>query len=142
VFYELLTGAAPFLGTPHEVLFAHLGSAPKPLPDTVPQVVQEAVMRLLRKRPEERFQDAAALDQALEECESQLRAQSMPNYVSGAMSQSSLPQIGSASSLGSGLGPSSRTPPPPSAASTPPVLAMPSTVSVPSAHSIPPPPSG
>lgn len=74
VFYEILTGSAPFVGTPHEVLFAHLGTPPKPLPETVPQVVADVVMRLLRKRPEERFAHAAALELALEECEMALRA--------------------------------------------------------------------
>ena len=73
VFYELLTGSAPFVGTPHEVLFAHLGTPPKPLPESVPQLVADVVMRLLRKRPEERFANAAALELALEECEMMLR---------------------------------------------------------------------
>ncbi len=73
VFYELLTGSAPFVGTPHEVLFAHLGTPPKPLPESVPQLVSDVVMRLLRKRPEERFANAAALELALEECEMMLR---------------------------------------------------------------------
>ena len=67
VFYEILTGSAPFVGTPHEVLFAHLGTPPKPLPETVPQMIAEVVMRLLRKRPEERYAHAAALELALEE---------------------------------------------------------------------------
>ncbi|HNN90725.1 MAG TPA: serine/threonine-protein kinase [Pseudomonadota bacterium] len=74
VFYEILTGSAPFVGTPHEVLFAHLGTPPKPLPETVPQMIAEVVMRLLRKRPEERYAHAAALELALEECEMALRA--------------------------------------------------------------------
>jgi len=83
VFYELLTGNAPFLGSPHEVLFAHLGTEPKPLPDTVPMVVQEVVMRLLRKRPDDRFANAAALDAALEECETLLRVGTAPSLSSG-----------------------------------------------------------
>ncbi len=74
VFYEILTGSAPFVGTPHEVLFAQLGTPPKPLPDTVPQMIADVVMRLLRKRPEERYAHAAALELALEECEMALRA--------------------------------------------------------------------
>ena len=74
VFYEVLTGSAPFVGTPHEVLFAHLGTPPKPLPETVPQIITDVVMRLLRKRPEERFAHAASLELALEECEMALRA--------------------------------------------------------------------
>jgi len=83
LFYEILTGAAPFLGSPHEVLLAHLGSQPAPLPGTVPQIVQDVVMRLLRKRPDERFPNAAALEQALEECEFALRTAGAPSYSSG-----------------------------------------------------------
>ena len=82
LFYELLTGQAPFLGTPHEVLLAHMSSQPRALPEAVPQFVSEIVMRLLRKRPEERFANAAELDQYLEECEATLRAPAMPGYSS------------------------------------------------------------
>ena len=92
LFYELLTGQAPFLGTPHEVLFAHLGSEPKPLPETVPQVVQDIVMRLLRKKPEERYANAALLDQVLEEAEEAMRAGS-----SGVYSGTSYPPVSAAS---------------------------------------------
>lgn len=81
LFYELLTGAAPFLGTPHEVLMAHISSEPKQLPDSIAPCVQEVVMRLLRKRPEDRYENAAALDRALEECEEQLRAGGMMSGV-------------------------------------------------------------
>ncbi len=83
LFYELLTGAAPFLGSPHEVLFAHLGTEPAPLPEWVPSMVRDVVMRLLRKRPDDRFPNAALLEQALEECEMALRSPSLPSYVSG-----------------------------------------------------------
>lgn len=97
LFYELLTGQAPFLGTPHEVLFAHLGSEPKPLPETVPLVVQDIVMRLLRKKPEERYANAALLDQALEEAEEAMRAGG-----SGLYSGTSYPPV-SAASASSGV---------------------------------------
>jgi serine/threonine-protein kinase len=155
LFYELLTGQAPFLGTPHEVLFAHLGSEPKPLPDTVPQVVQDVVMRLLRKKPEERYPDAAALDQALEAAEESLRA-----GASGMHSGMSFPPVTANSAIsgmltpvagipaarvnalaGGGLGDisggvrvpsqsSSHTPAPRSAASTPPPALTPPAVAV------------
>jgi serine/threonine-protein kinase len=78
VFYELLTGQAPFLGSPHEVLLAHLGAEPRPLPDTTPGMVVEVVQRLLRKRPDERFASAGELEQALEECELALRTSGIP----------------------------------------------------------------
>ena len=99
LFYELLTGQAPFLGTPHEVLFAHLGNEPAPLPDSVPQVVKDIVMRLLRKKPEERYANAAQLDQALEAAEEALRGGS-----SGVYSGASFPPVGSAISGPAGLG--------------------------------------
>lgn len=74
LFYELLTGDAPFLGTPHEVLFAHLGTPPKPLPENVPVIVSDVVMRLLRKRPDDRYPSASDLEHALEDCELALRS--------------------------------------------------------------------
>ncbi len=136
LFYELLTGQAPFLGTPHEVLFAHLGNEPAPLPDTVPQVVQEIVMRLLRKKPEERYANAAQLDQALEAAEEVMRA----GASSGLYSSTSFPSVSSGSSLGGvvqGGGPRNESSggirvPPPSSVSGPSRTQPPSSVSGPS----------
>ncbi len=131
LFYELLTGQAPFLGTPHEVLFAHLGSEPKPLPETVPQVVQDIVMRLLRKKPEERYANAALLDQALEEAEEAMRAGSSGLYsgtsyppVSAASASSAVPVASSTSVQSTRYENSSglRTPPPSLSPSQPPSM--------------------
>ena len=73
LFYELLTGQPPFVGTPHDVLFAHLGRQPEPLPESIPACVQEVVMKLLRKKPDERYQSAVDLEHALEACEDTMR---------------------------------------------------------------------
>ena len=76
LFYELLTGQPPFVGTPHDVLFAHLGRQPEPLPESIPACVQEVVMKLLRKKPDERYQNAGELEHALEACEDTMRGPS------------------------------------------------------------------
>ncbi|MFO0576537.1 MAG: protein kinase [Polyangia bacterium] len=133
LFYEVLTGNAPFIGTPHEVLFAHLGSQPKPLPEHVPQIVSDVVMKLLRKKPEERYQNAQELDSALEDCEEAMRAP-----YGGGLSGAVFAPVGANGGAPSGSsGSQPRTPPsgrssPPSGRSSPPVDQAPSRPSVPS----------
>ncbi|MFO0622852.1 MAG: protein kinase [Polyangia bacterium] len=90
LFYELLTGQPPFVGTPHDVLFAHLGRQPDPLPESIPSCVQDVVMKLLRKKPEERFQSAVELEHALEACEDQLRGPSISSASNPALSTSTI----------------------------------------------------
>ena len=56
--YELLSGAAPFKGTPIELQIAHMQDTPKPLRDLRPELSPElssAVMRMLEKEPGERW---------------------------------------------------------------------------------------
>ena len=66
VLYECLTGRPPFVGKrPYELLDAHLNAAPPPLPSTVPPRLATAVMRMLAKRPADRFADMAAVEAAL-----------------------------------------------------------------------------
>ncbi len=90
LFYEILTGQPPFVGTPHDVLFAHLGRQPEPLPDSIPQCVTEVVMKLLRKKPEERFQSAVELEQALESCEDTLRGPSISSASNPVLTESTV----------------------------------------------------
>ena len=66
--YELLTGQVPFAGEPLEVLWAHMYLAPKPpreLNPEIPQEVEQIVLRLLRKNPDERYPSAADVEEAL-----------------------------------------------------------------------------
>ena len=56
--YELLTGAPPFSGTPIELQIAHMQDTPIPIRDRRSELSLElsgAVMRMLLKKPEERW---------------------------------------------------------------------------------------
>ncbi|MBN2360135.1 MAG: protein kinase, partial [Deltaproteobacteria bacterium] len=69
ILYEMLTGERLFVGgTPDDVVKAQL-EAPPPKPSAlrreVPAIFDELVLRLLAKDPGERFDDMAALDEAL-----------------------------------------------------------------------------
>jgi len=71
VFYEALTARRPFVAdTPFAILQQHL-KQPPPKPSTlapdIPVTVEAVVLRLLAKRPAERFEDAEALILALAE---------------------------------------------------------------------------
>lgn len=76
--YELLTGRLPFLAADLvELVHAHLARAPAPpreLDPSIPEVVSDIVLRLLRKAPEDRYQSAAGLLFDLEACLAHLRA--------------------------------------------------------------------
>jgi serine/threonine protein kinase len=90
LFYELLTGQPPFVGTPHDVLFAHLGRQPEPLPESIPSCVQDVVMKLLRKKPDERYQSAVELEHALELCEDNLRGPSISSASNPVLTSSTI----------------------------------------------------
>jgi serine/threonine-protein kinase len=67
--YELLTGRPPFVGTPQQVLAAHLTQAPPPVnqlrPD-VPAALANLVQRALAKSPDARWQRAGDMQAAFE----------------------------------------------------------------------------
>ena len=67
VAYQLLAGHAPFTGDPMAVMRAHSSELPPSLravrPD-VPEHVERAIMRMLAKKPEDRFPDLAAAAEA------------------------------------------------------------------------------
>ncbi len=71
VAYELLTGSPPFSGrSPAEILTAHVAQKPVPLREkreTVPPVLEAAVMKCLEKRPADRWQRAEDLLDVLEQ---------------------------------------------------------------------------
>ncbi len=66
--YELVTGKRPFAGTDWDVMRAHLQEAPPPprsLRADLPQVMEDVILRALAKRPEDRYETAAAMSKAL-----------------------------------------------------------------------------
>ena len=69
ILYELLTGARPFTGPVHQLIFGHLYSPPPRFADRTPPVsvppeVEEVVFRCLAKNPDERPQSALAVSEA------------------------------------------------------------------------------
>src|SRR5205823_5997210 len=72
VAYALLTGRPPFDGTnPLDVMMAHVRDEvvpPSHHQADVPADLERVILRCLAKNPEERFQDADSLEQALSEC--------------------------------------------------------------------------
>jgi serine/threonine protein kinase len=70
--FESLTGDTPFDGSTHfEIMTKHLSEAPKRpsslgLGIELPQIVEDAVMRSLSKRPDDRFPDAREMRKVLE----------------------------------------------------------------------------
>jgi tetratricopeptide (TPR) repeat protein len=67
--YFVLTGKVPFESAGHaELVMAHLGRAPVPPSHhdpTIPADLEQAILRLMAKHPEERFQSAAEFAEAL-----------------------------------------------------------------------------
>ncbi len=65
--YEMATGERPFRGqTQFEVGAAILEQAPAPLPANVPPAVARVIMRLLEKRPQDRYAHASEVAAVLE----------------------------------------------------------------------------
>jgi serine/threonine protein kinase len=68
--YEFVVGLPPFMGSPDEVIRAHLKEAPVPPSGArsagdVPAELDAIVMKLMAKKPDQRFQSAADLFAAL-----------------------------------------------------------------------------
>lgn len=65
IFYEMLTGRPPFVGSDRlELIHAHIARRPTPLHEVkpgAPKVLSDIVLKLLAKAPEERYQAAEAL---------------------------------------------------------------------------------
>ena len=71
--YELLAGRPPFESDDAmELVHAHIARPPQPLPNEVPPPLSQMVLKLLHKRPEDRYQTAAGLRADLAECLRQL----------------------------------------------------------------------
>lgn len=81
--YEALAGKRPFTGkTQVDVAFAHVNDPVPPLPDDVPPQLASIVMRLLSKKPQDRFRDGAALAKALSGAAKELGLDTNPKPVS------------------------------------------------------------
>jgi eukaryotic-like serine/threonine-protein kinase len=66
--YQLLAGALPFSGSIAQLLVAHLQETPRPPRSAnplLPVLLDDAILKALRKRPEERFETMAAFGEAL-----------------------------------------------------------------------------
>lgn len=68
LFWALLTGSPPYLGTPTQMLYAHLSAAPPQFAGDGPEVrsLNAILCRALAKVADERYPDAAALARDLE----------------------------------------------------------------------------
>lgn len=68
--YQMLTGSPPFTGrTAHQIIAGHVAELPAPIRrgnPSVPKGLADAVERCLAKRPEDRFQSAMELSEALQ----------------------------------------------------------------------------
>lgn len=73
VMYEMLTGRVPFRAdTPISTALKHIQDLPKPpsqLNPDIPADLERIILKLLAKKPEERFQSAQELSRALEKLE-------------------------------------------------------------------------
>jgi serine/threonine-protein kinase len=71
VAYFMLTGSPPFEGSsPYDVVSKHMNEEPRPPSEvasqTIPAALDALILRCLAKKPEDRFEDMAALAEAIE----------------------------------------------------------------------------
>jgi len=104
--YELLTGQRPFSGsTPATVIYSILNESPLPLqhvrPD-VPPALPDVVMRLLRKDPDERYQEAGAVSAVLRRVEDGTAPRE--THARRERRRPALPRVGWRRAVGGGLG--------------------------------------
>jgi serine/threonine protein kinase len=77
--YQLLQGTPPFAAPDaHGLLYQHVTVAPPPLREGVPERVGRLVLRLLAKKPSDRFPDATAAAAAFEQVANELRTDPTP----------------------------------------------------------------
>jgi len=69
VMYQMATGSPPFTGKDSlKLIYSHIHDVPQPpsrVNQNIPQSVETVIMKLLRKNPDERFQDALKLIEVL-----------------------------------------------------------------------------
>ena len=72
VMFEMLAGRPPFVGpTAVSIAMQHASSNPPPLRQfnsTIPAALEQFIMRILQKEPEDRFDSATEMQQALRTC--------------------------------------------------------------------------
>jgi serine/threonine-protein kinase len=72
VMFEMLAGRPPFVGqTAVSIAMQHASSNPPPLRQfnpTIPTVLEQFIMQILQKEPEDRFNSATEMQQALRAC--------------------------------------------------------------------------
>src|SRR5437588_2212156 len=82
VMFEMLAGRPPFVGpTAVSIAMQHASTNPPSLRQfnhTIPLTVEQLVLRVLEKEPEDRFNSAAEMQQALRACARELTRQSHP----------------------------------------------------------------
>ena len=79
VLYEFLTGRLPFDEVSIPILATKIAYEPAPPPSQlrpeIPPDLEQVILRCLAKSPDDRFQDVAALAEALEGCQRRLQGQ-------------------------------------------------------------------
>ena len=78
VFYEALTGNLPFMAEdPMEMVHFHLARppiSPKDLEPAIPRVISDMILKLLSKKPKDRYQSCHGLCRDLERCSLELES--------------------------------------------------------------------
>jgi serine/threonine protein kinase len=70
-FYQLLTNELPFTSSDvMELIHCHIAVEPPALPNSIPQVLQQIVFKLLKKDAQERYQSCRGLMYDLQKCQS------------------------------------------------------------------------
>lgn len=87
LFYNLLTGRAPFTGADSmELIHNHIARQPKPpheISANIPMLISRVIIRLLSKSAEDRYQSAAGLLYDLQRCQEQFKARSIIEFILG-----------------------------------------------------------
>jgi hypothetical protein len=82
VLYEMVTGRHPFLGDdPVKIIFSHINDLPmmpRRLAPEIPEALEQVILKLLSKDPDQRYQSAGDLFQALESVKEVIEARPLP----------------------------------------------------------------